>query len=179
MQPVSQSARHYDGVTIFFHWTIAVLVVAQWLGAQTIDWFPRGALRVDARSVHITGGLLVALLLAGRILWRLTYGRRLPLADKGAVNVLAKGTHWGLYVALIAMVVVGMFLTWTRGDVIYNLFKLPTFDPSNKGLADQIQEVHATIGYMILALAGVHASAALLHRYLWHDGVLARMLPRS
>ena len=91
MQPVSQSARHYDGVTIFFHWTIAILVVAQWLGAQTIDWFPRGTLRVDARSVHITGGLLVALLLAGRILWRLTYGRRLPLADRALSTFSRRG----------------------------------------------------------------------------------------
>ena len=29
----------------------------------------------------------------------------------------------------------------------------------------------------ILALAGLHASAALVHRYLWHDGLLGRMWP--
>ena len=156
-----------------------MLVVTQWLGAQTIDWFPRGPLRVDARSVHITVGVLLAALLAARVLWRVTGGRRLPLADRGAVNLVAKGTHWGLYALLTAMVLVGLFLAWTRGDSIFNLFSIPAYDPTDKALPDQVQDVHATIGWLILALAGLHAAAALVHRYLWHDAVLARMLPRS
>ena len=179
MQPVSPTARSYDATTIFFHWATAILVVAQWLGAQTIDWFPRGPLRVDARSLHITFGLLLAALLLGRLLWRVTGGRRLPLADAGALNVVAKGTHWAMYALLIAMVLAGMFLTWTRGDSIFNVFSIPAYDPGNPALKEQVLEVHATIGWIILALAGIHASAALVHRYLWHDGVLARMLPRS
>ena len=92
MQPVSTDAKRYDPTTMFFHWATAVLVVTQWLGAQTIDWFPRGPLRVDARSVHITVGVTLAALLAARVLWRATGGRRLPLADHGALNLVAKGT---------------------------------------------------------------------------------------
>lgn len=178
MQQVEANARKYDRTTIFFHWATAALVVIQWLGAQTIDWFPRGALRVDARSIH-TVGVLLAILLLGRVIWRATGGRRLKLADKGFLNIVAKGTHWGLYVLLAAMLVAGMFLTWTRGDNIFNLFSIPAYDPGNHDLPEQVQEVHGTIGWIILTLAGLHASAALLHRYLWHDGVLARMLPRS
>ena len=179
MQPVSNDARRYDMTTILFHWATAVLVVTQWLGAQTIDWFPRGPLRVDARSVHITVGVTLAVLLAARLLWRVTRGRRLPLADEGALNLVAKGTHWALYALLASMVLAGMFLTWTRGDSIFNLFSIPAYDPGNRALAHQVQEVHATIGWVILALAGLHAGAALVHRYLWHDGVLGRMLPRG
>jgi len=179
MQPVSPTARSYDPTTIFFHWATAVLVVTQWLGAQTIDWFPRGPLRVDARSLHITFGVLLAALLVGRLFWRVTGGRRLPLADTGALNIVAKGTHWALYALLASMVLAGMFLTWARGDSIFNVFTIPAYDPGNAALKDQVQDVHGTIGWIILALAGVHASAALVHRYLWHDGVLARMLPRG
>ncbi len=179
MQPVSPTARSYDATTIFFHWATAVLVVTQWLGAQTIDWFPRGPLRVDARSMHITFGVLLAALLLGRLFWRVTGGRRLPLADAGALNVVAKGTHWALYALLVSMVLAGMFLTWTRGDSIFNVFSIPAYDPGNHELPDQVQDIHGTIGWIILALAGVHASAALVHRYLWRDGVLARMLPRG
>ena len=179
MQPVTTSARRYDSATILLHWATAVLVVAQWVGAQTIDWFPRGPLRVDARSVHIVAGVLLAALVAARLLWRVTGGRRLPLADKGALNLVAKGTHWGLYALLIAMLGVGLFLAWTRGDSIFNLFSIPAFDPGNRALAHRVQEVHATIGWLILALAGLHAGAALVHRYLWRDGVLGRMALRG
>ena len=80
MQPVSISAARYDRATILFHWATAILVAVQWLGAQTIDWFPSGPWRVDARSLHITFGILLAVLLVGRIGWRLTKGRRLPPA---------------------------------------------------------------------------------------------------
>jgi cytochrome b561 len=178
MQPVDTAAHKYDPTTMFFHWATTVLVVTQWLGAQTIDCFPRGPLRVDARSVHITVGVLLAALLLGRVSWRVTGGRRLPLADKGALNIVAKGTHWGLYALLAGMVLAGLFLTWTRGDSIFNLFSIPAYNPADKELP-QVQEVHATIGLLILALVGLHAAAALVHRYLWHDGVLGRMLPRG
>ncbi|MEA2741476.1 MAG: hypothetical protein QOH05_4783 [Acetobacteraceae bacterium] len=179
MQPVNTSATRYDTTTIIFHWATAILVVEQWLGAQIIDWFPRGAPRVDARSVHITGGVLLAAILLGRIVWRLTRGRRLPLADGRLLSLVAKLTHWGLYALVAAMVVVGVALAWTRGDSVFNLFTLPAFDPSNHALADQVQEVHATIGWIIVAVAGLHAAAALLHRFIWRDGVLGRMLPNA
>ncbi len=177
MQAVTENATRYDGRTMVFHWLTAILVATQWLGAQTIDWFPRGPLRVDARSVHITVGVLLGLVLAGRIVWRATEGRRLPLADSGVLAVLSKATHWVLYLLLIAMICVGLFLAWTRGDSLFNLFSIPAYDPGNKALVNQTQELHATIGWIIVGLAGVHAAAALMHRFLWHDGVLARMLP--
>ena len=178
MQAVDPQARRYDPTTMFFHWAIALLVVGQWVGGQTIDWFPRGALRVDARSVHITGGVLVTLLLLARIVWRATAGRRLPLADRGALNLVAKGTLWGLYLLLAAMVSLGLFLAWVRGDSIFGLFSLPVYGPDpDRVLEHRVQDLHGTVGTVILVLAGVHASAALVHRFLWHDGVLARMLP--
>jgi cytochrome b561 len=179
MQPVTPAATRYDPTTIVFHWLTAILVVTQWLGAQIIDWFPKGGPRIDARSVHIACGVALAVILLGRIVWRLTGGRRLPLADGPVLGFIAKATHWGLYALVTAMVLVGMALTWTRGDSIFNLFKLPAFDPANHALADQVQQVHATIGWIILAVAGVHAAAALFHRFVWHDGVLGRMLPRG
>ncbi len=94
------------------------------------------------------------------------------------LHVLAKGTHWGLYLLLLAMVSVGAFLAWTRGDSIFGLFAIPAYKPGDHGLVDQVQDIHATIGWIIVGLAGTHAAAALVHRYIWHDRVLARMLPR-
>jgi cytochrome b561 len=176
MQPAPREMR-YDATTMFFHWATAILVATQWLGAQAIDWFPSGPLRVDARSVHITCGALLGVLLLARIAWRLTGGRHLAPADTGLLNLVAKSVQWGLYFLLAAMVIVGGALTWVRGDNIFNLFSIPAWAPGDKALADQVLEIHDTIGWAILAVAGLHASAALIHRYLWKDGVLARMLP--
>jgi cytochrome b561 len=177
MQPISAGAINYDNRTILFHWLIAILVTVQWLGAQTIDRFPRGVWRTDVRSLHITLGVVIGVVLAARIVWRLTEGRRLPPADKGILQFTAKFIHFGLYACMIAMVLVGLALAWTRGDNIFNLFTIPAFEPGNKVLPNTIQDIHATIGWMIVAGAGIHASAALVHYYVFKDRVLGRMFP--
>jgi cytochrome b561 len=176
-QAVVTCPQRYDTPTIIFHWATAILVVCQWFGAQTIDWFPKGAPRVDARSVHITLGVTLAVLLLVRIVWRLTRGRHLPPADAPPLHLLAKAAQLGLYGLIAAMVLVGMSLVWVRGDSLFNLFTIPAYDPGNHALADQVQDIHAALGWVILGVAGLHAGAALVHRYIWHDDVLARMLP--
>ena len=168
---------HYDRTTITLHWLTAGLVAFQWIGAQTIDFFPRGALRVDARSVHILACLLLTGVLIVRLCWRLTRGRRLPPAGSPPIHFLAWSVHIGLYLALVAMVMTGIFLEWTRGDSIFNLFAVPKFAPGDRTLSEVMQERHALIGWIIVGLVGLHASAALFHRYYWRDGVLGRMLP--
>ena len=177
MQNMQQNANRYDATTILFHWLTAFLVLEQIIGAHTIDWFPRGALRTGARSMHILlGAALVAIILA-RIIWRLTRGRRLPPADQGALHIVATATQWALYALLLAMLALGLALTSARADTIFGLFKVPSFAPGDRAIAGSLQDLHALGGWAILALSTLHGAAALTHRYLWHDGVLARMLP--
>ena len=75
------------------------------------------------------------------------------------------------------MIVAGIALAWARGDSLFNIVDIPAFAPGNKALPDQIGEIHEAIGWIIVATAGLHATAALFHRYVLRDGVLARMLP--
>ncbi|MGH8202890.1 MAG: cytochrome b/b6 domain-containing protein, partial [Steroidobacteraceae bacterium] len=53
----------YDRLSIVLHWLTAGLVVVLWTLGQTIDFFPKGAPKIDARSVHITLGATLALVL--------------------------------------------------------------------------------------------------------------------
>ena len=86
MQQVSPMATRYDGPTIWFHWAVACLVLVQWLLAQMIDWFPLGMPRIEARSVHITLGLFLGVLLlarsvAGDVRAGIASGRSRGIAD--------------------------------------------------------------------------------------------------
>ncbi len=116
--------------------------------------------------------------LVTRVMWRTTRGRRLPLADGPALSVVAKGTHWALYGLLALMVTLGLLLTWVRGDSLFNLVAIPRLGLADQDTAERLQGWHNAVGYLILSLAGLHAAAALVHRYAWRDGVLERMLPR-
>ncbi|MGB8277517.1 MAG: cytochrome b [Methylovirgula sp.] len=167
----------YDRVTLCLHWLTAALVVEQWVGAQVIDDFANGAPRVAARSVHISLGLTLGIILIARILWRATRGRKLPPAEQGFLQVIAAATHWVLYALLVAIIPVGMFLVFVRGDSYFGLFSVPAFDAGNKILRHNVAELHGLLANAILIVAGLHAAAALFHHYVRHDNVLRRMMP--
>lgn len=175
MKVADKSLSKYDNRTIMYHWLMAVLITVQWLGAHIIDWFPKGALRIDARSCHIVLGVAIATLLVFRIMWRLRSGRRLQPVNEGALDLLAKTVHRGLYFLIALMVVVGLVLAWVRGDNIFNLFQIPTIVAHDSPLRDQVGEIHIIIGWIIVGFVGVHTMAALGHHYIWRDRTLSRM----
>ncbi|MBL6852889.1 MAG: cytochrome b [Alphaproteobacteria bacterium] len=178
MQPISTTAASYDSRTIWFHWLTAVLVVAQWIGAKTIDMWPRGPLRVDAQSLHVTAGIAIGILVLARIVWRVSGGRQLPAADFAALHILAKAVQWGLYLLVLGTVGLGLAMVSLRSMSFFNLFMLPTLADGSRATSGAIHGLHELAGTTILIVAGLHATAALVHRYLLHDGVLARMIPR-
>ncbi len=179
MQPVSTPQAQYDRATLWFHWSTAVLVLAQWIGAKTIDIWPKGALQVDAISMHITGGALLGLLVLVRIWWRATRGRRLPEIDSGYLKMLAKAMHWGLYLAILVVVALGLTMVSLRSMSYFNLFMLPTLGTASRPLLRSIHGYHELIATAILIAAGLHAAMALVHQYIWRDGLLSRMIPQT
>lgn len=180
MTSTATSPTRYDPTTIALHWLVAIAVVLQWTGGHTIDWFPKGPLRIDARSVHIVLGASIAGLLLLRLYWRAIRGRRLPPAQTGPLGLLAVGTHWALILNLLVLVGLGLLLAGLRGDSLFNLMKLPALgdlEPKARhALANRITDLHGLAANLILALAGFHAAAALMHHLFWKDGVLRRML---
>ena len=168
----------YDARTIALHWLSAALVVGLWGLGQIIDFFPRGVPQVTVRSLHITFGVVLAIVLLARIIWRNSGGIKLAAADSGALGKAAVAVHHLLYALLVAVVVIGLACVWIRGDNIFNLFTIPSFDPGNKALRHNAVELHEWVANMLLAAAALHAAAALWHHLQLKDGVLLRMWPR-
>lgn len=173
----STSALGYDRRTILFHWLSAFLVMGLWVIGQTIDFFPKGTPRITVRSLHISFGILLGVVLILRLIWRRTSGTRLPAADPGMLGKLAVGIHHLLYLLMVAIVIIGVAAVWIRGDNLFNLYTVPAFDPANKELRHDVVELHGLLANILLALAAFHAAAALWHGLVKKDGVLRRMLP--
>ena len=174
--PVTADA--YDSRTIALHWITVAFVLPMWIIGQCIDLFPKGVPRMNARSVHITLGAILAVLLIVRIVWRMRGGVRLPPSDPGISGKMAIGGHYLLYALLIAVIVLGVTCVWVRGDTLFDLFTVPAFDPKNKQLPEEVVDIHGLAANALLAIAGVHALVALLHHRVLKDGVLRRMWPR-
>lgn len=166
----------YDARTIRLHWLTAALVLGLWTLGQCIDFFPRGLPRITARSLHISFGVALALLLLARVFWRLRGGVTLA-PTPGLAGRLAVAMHYLLYLLVAAVVMIGIACVWIRGDNLFNLFTVPAFDPSNKALREDAVDLHGLIANVLLFAAGLHAAAALWHHHVLKDGVLRRMWP--
>jgi cytochrome b561 len=176
MQPAGTQGLRHHPVTIAFHWISALLVALLWTIGQTVDVFPNGPLRIDYRSVHIVLGVALGVVLIARLAWRLTRPATLPPIDRGLLLAIARITHWLLYALLAVTVGFGIAYVWVRGDSLFNLFRIPAYDPGNRALVHLIGDRHALFANAVLILAGLHAAAALFHHYVLRDATLRQML---
>ena len=167
----------YDRTTISLHWLTAFCVVVLWTIGQTADWIPDGPVNTDVWSVHVVLGFCLVAIYAYRVIWRATQGRRLPPADSGALNVVAKGNHYAMYAVLAVVLALGVTNAFVRGYNLFDLFSLPQI--GNKDLRHVITDWHGLAANILLALAAIHAVAALIHQYVWRDGLLNRMAPAA
>jgi cytochrome b561 len=86
--------------------------------------------------------------------------------------------EFALYALLIALPVLGWITLSADGKVIpFFGLELPALVGQNKELADQMEDLHTTLGTAGYYLIGLHAAAALFHHYVRHDNTLERMLP--
>ncbi len=170
----------YDRITILLHWLTAVLVVALFALAESWDFLRHGSpLRKELHSIHISLGIVLALVMTVRLGWRATRGRRLPPASAGLMAFAGKAVHHALYLLLAAQIVLGFLWRWAQAEafMFFGLFPVQFATVKDRALSHTLGDLHDIAAWSIIVLAGLHAVAALMHHYILGDGVLKRMLP--
>ncbi|PPQ35840.1 cytochrome b [Rhodopila globiformis] len=168
----------YDGVARTLHWLTALLVLVQFGLAEAWDLPARPGKHLMIVA-HMSFGILLALVLAARIAWRLMPGHQMPAAVAGWVERASKAVHYLLYALLVVQAVLGFVLRWSGNEAMsfFGLLIPPPFAPFPKPAHHLIGAAHNCIGWTIVILAAGHALAALFHHFVLHDDVLWRMLP--
>ncbi len=171
------TARH-DFTTQALHWLVAVAIALAYGLALWRDELPKGDFRNVVTGLHMSAGVLVLALSAVRIAWR-PFSRALPPVDGSPLmQALAKAGHLALYVAMLAVPVVGMLMVWAKGrPVPFFGLSIPAPFAIGSGLAKPLEEVHEVTANFMMIMAGLHAAAAIGHQVLLKDGTLARMVP--
>ena len=170
----------YDRITILLHWLTAVLVVALFALAESWDFLRHGSpLRKELHSIHISLGIVLALVVTLRLGWRATRGRRLLSVSAGLMAFAGKAIHHALYLLLAAQIVLGFLLRWAQAEafMFFGLFPIQFATVKDRALSHALGDLHNIAAWIIIVLAGLHAAAALMHHYILKDGVLKRMLP--
>ena len=170
-----------------FHWTMAFAV----LGTAALMYYMvnLGDLEADPvlraeygrlLKLHKSIGLVVLFLVAFRLAWNLWRRRPpRPAGTSGAQRLAARGTHVLLYVAMLAVPLLGWMASMTYGGRtwFFGLFELPVWLPKNIEWAYVLQPAHIWAAWAMLAVVGVHAAAALWHHLVRRDATLVQMMP--
>lgn len=171
----------YGAAVQLMHWLTVIFVVCGFLLGQFGDVLPKGGARDAGLVVHMTLGQCVIALLLIRLVWRLVNPPPLPEPTPlgRLLHVAARLSHFTLYGLLFVVPVLGMIVQLKRGHTlpIFAIADVQSPWPADRGVARTVLSLHGTLAYALLILAGVHATAALIHHYIWRDRTLSRMLP--
>jgi cytochrome b561 len=178
---IRNSALRYGAVAQTLHWLVVALIVAAWILGTFGDELPKGAARSAGLFVHMSAGLAILGLVAGRFLWRMSDPppphERTPLgawADHATTL-----THYALYALLVAVPIAGIVVQFARGDALpfFGSFEIGSPWSADRAFARSAKEIHELLANGLMILALLHAAAALVHHWVFRDRTLLRMLP--
>ena len=151
------------------HWLMAALLIVQWTSGQWDDLL--GA------PFHISLGVVVLLLAAFRLAWRLTHNAPRRTGPVTLPDRVAGLVHGLFYVAMVALPITGIVWRQAREKVIdvFGLFSLPQFVEPSKALAKQMHDFHELGANVFLVLLALHVLGVLKRVIVEKDGTLKRM----
>lgn len=173
----------YGIVAIAFHWVVAIAVFGLFgLGLWMVDLTYYDSWYRTAPSIHKGVGALLFLVVVLRLLWRLVTPQPLPEPTLSRFErVASRVVHGLLYVLLFGIMASGYLISTADGRPIdvFGLFQVPATLTGLPNQADLAGDVHLALAITAIALAAIHALAALKHHFYDRDRTLTRMLGRS
>lgn len=178
--PVSRwrdTPRRYGGVSRGLHWGMALLFLWQFAGMVIKELVGRGPLAALFVGSHRDLGTLLLLLLLLRAVWALWQWPQRPPHEPGWLGRLALLGHLALY-GLMGLVPALALLRQYGSGRAYAPFGLPLMETSAPvpWMVAWGNALHGWLAWLLLALIAGHVAMALLHRWLWRDALVQRML---
>jgi cytochrome b561 len=167
----------YGSVSKFLHWLLFILLAGLVITGLGEDVFGE-SLESVVMGLHKAVGVVVLLLVVVRILWRFANpSPALPATAAAWENLLARLTHFALYVLMLAQPLTGVLMAQFKGRAIdvFGLFSIPALVAKDKATSHFFEELHEGGWILLTVLVGLHVAAALYHHFVRRDDVLLRM----
>jgi cytochrome b561 len=183
MTPIENTEDRYGAVAILLHWSMAFLMIglaALGLYMVTLPDVGFNTKKIMLILYHKEIGLLVLVLLAPRLAWRITQVlpqlvAHLPDWQK----IAARFVHLSFYALMFALPISGWLMSSAAAIPVsfFGLFTLPDFITRDDILFHRLIDIHKWFGYVLILFIFVHVGAALRHHFVFNDDTLRKMLP--
>jgi len=191
----------YTKTAVFLHWLIALgiffMLALGWfmtdlpkeapkqmnydlfnLGVVTWDLVKAESPRAFYYNFHKSIGVTLLVLIAIRVLWRVTHKPPTPLASyKAWERKLSTGAHHFLYTLMVVIPVSGLIMS-IGSKYGVKWFGIKIFSGlDSKPLREIFIQVHETAVIILFFILVLHIIGALKHKFIDKDDTMKRMLP--
>ncbi len=180
MSRLRNTRERYGWVAIVFHWSLAVLIIglfALGLWMRGLDYYDPWY--YEATQLHVSLGLLTAVLLVSRLFWRVLDGQPRPLAThKPREYYAAVLVHWLLYALGFAIILSGILIAVAGEERLkfFGVLDLGSSPDLVSQQADRAGRWHEWLAWACIGLVVLHSLAAFKHHFLDRDTTLRRIL---
>lgn len=177
---IKNSTERYGAVAQFFHWTIVILIVIQFVLASEADDAESLLQKAKLLTTHKSFGMTIFVLAILRLLWRLANPQPTALpTEKTWQHRLATVVHWTLYALILLTPLVGWLMSSAKNYSVswFGVLTLPNLIAPNEARFELLKTLHEVFAFSLLNLALLHIAAALKHHLYDKDTILRRMLP--
>ncbi len=166
--------NNYNPVAKFLHWSIALLIMTNYILGLTLD-------ASSLYNLHEQIGLTILLLVVLRIIWRFTskYPHKLQQVSETEQFAAVVGQIL-LYILMILIPIGGVLMTEAHGYPLsfLGVITIPTLiGEYPKSITHVMKEFHLWFAHALIFLAFGHAIIAIIHHYFLKDRLLRRMIP--
>lgn len=190
----------YHPVHATLHWLVALGVFVNiYLGIFVFSQRGRGGFQsgVALETLHMFVGIAILVLLLVRLVMRFAAKRPADAtAGNRFLDILAKVVHYGLYLSVLAVTVLGLVFSLQTNRLQSALTGSrpefngppPGFTPPAPGafpggsggrppggFRSPLLVIHRLTAYLVAFLLSIHILAALYHQFIRRDNLLARM----
>ena len=173
---LTNSLTEYGLISKIFHWLSAAVLLAQIpLGFYLVD-LDFSDKRLTIESIHVTLGLIIFYLTVLRLFYKLINpAPALTNSIFPGQKIIAKLNHIFLYISILVITISGALKKLFNGEILY-LFFFDLEIKDNFDLAELFYEIHIFGNYTLIALILLHISAVIIHKVLFKENLLRRIL---
>lgn len=170
--------NRYASSQIVVHWLMALIIVILFFVGLYSSSLPPEADKSQILTMHKTFGMIALMLLALRLVLRMSCGApELPASMTPGAKKAAQLGHLALYLLMLAVPMSGWAMSSAAGrpPVLFGAIPLPALMPPNRELAGALYEAHGLLNWLLAATVVGHILAAIKHQLLDKDNLMARM----
>ena len=180
--PIANTPERYGTLAVALHWIAALLIAALLAVGFYMVSLPEAGFdkaKILLILYHKELGVLVLLLAAARLAWRLAWP--LPRLEPGpdAQRIAARVVALWLYVLMLALPLTGWIMSSAAAMPVsfFGVGFLPDLVQRDDFLFRAMRRAHEWLAWTLVALLVLHVGAALWHHFVKRDRTLAHMLP--